>query len=119
MPAFPKLSPQGICCEFLFEFDLSVAHFAVLQSELSRWTVERILAGQRNCSREEGATLVRLVEDLRELQSSFPVRLDYRDSAAIRTLLHVRRQQAVQQEVQQAVRENDLIKQQLVEELAK
>lgn len=119
MPAFPKFSPQGICCEFLFEFDLSVAHFAVLQSELSRWTVERILAGQRNCSLEEGAALVQLVKDLRELQSSFPVRLDYRDSAAIKTLLHIRREQAAKQEAQQAVRENESIKQQLVEELSK
>ena len=113
MPAFPKFSPQGICCEFLFEFDLSVAHFAVLQSELSRWTVERILAGQRNCSREEGATLVQLVKDLRELQSSFPCRLDFRDSGAIKNLLYVRRQQ----QEQQASREVEMLRQRECEQV--
>jgi hypothetical protein len=118
---YTKLSADNVIVETLRDLGMSVNVFYALQYTdiVGKTCIERCVSGVRELDRSEASQLLELCRELRSLQDSFPVPIDWRDVRAIRAILQQRREHMAKQEAQQAVRENESIKQQLVEELSK
>ena len=85
--------------EILRQYNVSISAFTRLQHEtsLNRWTVERLLNGER-LDQYETSSLLRLAHELKDLQDSFadsfgPLPLDWNDTNSIRACLARRREQ--------------------------
>jgi hypothetical protein len=85
--------------EILREYNVSISAFTRLQHEttLNRWTVERLLNGER-LGQYETSSLLKLAHELKALQDSFadsfgPLPLDWNDTNSIRACLARRREQ--------------------------
>ena len=93
---YATFSSESLITNILKELDLSIALFATYQHEtsISAATIERSLAGKRKFDpRVEAAPLERLAKELRDLQKSYPIRLDWRDVSGIRSALARRHEQ--------------------------
>ena len=88
---FAKFSPQNIVQEFLRDSGMSIETFALLQFEgrpISRYIIDRALAGTRALSEEEGQQLTKLVKACRAFQKSMPCEIAWReDLIKIREIL--------------------------------
>jgi hypothetical protein len=94
-----SLGPENTIAGILKELNLSVAAFCMYQHEssVSRSTVERCLSFKREFTNEEAKPLLKLAGELREVQQSFPCRLDFSDVAGISGILAYRRKQQTEE----------------------
>jgi hypothetical protein len=85
---FAKFDQRSLILDILRRFDISIAAFSRLQFEthLNRWTVERLLNGDR-LDQTETAKLYRLAKCIEDLQAHFPVPLNWDESDSIRRAL--------------------------------
>lgn len=98
-----SLGPENTIAGILKELNLSVATFCMYQNEssISRSTVERCLSFKREFTSEEAKPLLKLVRELREVQQSFPCRLDFSDVAGISGILARRQETAAEEKMWQ------------------
>lgn len=103
---FATHSSENTIAVILRELDLSIALFACFQWEsgVSRSVIERCLAGKREFYHVEAEPLVRLAKELKQLQSEFPIRLDWTDVNSIRAVLSRRREQTAVEKAARAQR---------------
>jgi hypothetical protein len=88
---FAKFDQRNLILEILRKYDISIAAFSRLQFEtsLGRWTVERILNGDRQ-DQSETEKLYRLAKCIQDLQEHFPVPLNWDESFVVRDILKQR-----------------------------
>jgi hypothetical protein len=92
---YAKFSPDNIIAETLRDLGLSVNIFHALQHEdvVGKTCIERSVNGTRELdSRTEAPQLKRLAHELRALQESAGVPIDWRNVRAIRECLTARRE---------------------------
>lgn len=94
-----KLDERTQINAILRQYNISISAFTRLQHEtgLNRWTVERLLNGER-LDQYGTSSLLKLAQELKALQDSFadsfgPLPLDWNDSKSIRQCLARRREQ--------------------------
>jgi hypothetical protein len=103
-------SDENVIRQILRELDCSIALFACFQSEtsISAATIERSLAGKRRFDpRTEAQPLARLARELRDLQRSFPCKIDWRDIPGVSGALSRRREQAAEEKSREERRERE------------
>jgi hypothetical protein len=96
MNTFARFDQRSLILEILRKHDISIGSFSRLQFEtdLPRWTVERILNGDR-LDQSDTAKLYRLAKCIDDLAQRFPVPLDWTEAATLRDIL---RQKYAQQQ---------------------
>ena len=105
-----SLGPENTIAGILKELNLSVATFCMYQNEssISRSTVERCLSFKREFTNEEAKPLLKLARELREVQQSFPCRLDFSDVAGIRGILARRRETAAEEKMLEQRKQHEM-----------
>ena len=92
---YAKFSPDNIVAESLRDPGVSINIFWALQHHdiVGKTTIERSVNGTRELdSRTEAPQLERLARELRALQESVEVPIDWRNVRAIKTILQRRRE---------------------------
>ena len=104
-----SLGPENTVVAMLRELDLNVAVFAMYQyeSSISRSTIERCLSFKREFTHDEAKSLLKLAHELREVQRSFPCKLDFRDVAGISAVMARRREEAAEEKSREERRQRE------------
>lgn len=100
---YAKFSPDNVIFETLRDLGMSINIFWALQHEgsVAKTHIERSVNGTRELdSRSEAPQLERLARELRALQESVEVPVDWRNVRAIKTILQRRREMSQPQNKQ-------------------
>ena len=104
-------SDENVIRQILKELECSIALFTCYQhqSSISAAMIERSLSGKRRFDqRTEAQPLVRLARELRDLQRSFPCKIDWRDIPGVSGALSRRREQAAEEKSREERRQHEV-----------
>jgi hypothetical protein len=82
----------------LRDLSITIADFCRLQrrSVIEKWTLERVVKGDRHLSKDEAESLQQLCSELHDLANAFPVPVNWSETGTIQVILARRREQAHQ-----------------------